>query len=54
MDKFDLFIKNLDELIAAQPYKAIGDAAIGYWNAIHAIRNAAYVAKCAVPQKGLE
>lgn len=54
MDKFDLFVKNLDELLATQPYKLVGDAKIGYWMAIHAIRNAAHVAKCAVPQKGLE
>jgi hypothetical protein len=47
MDKFDLFLKNLDELLATQPYKLVGDAAAGYWMAVHAVRNAAHVAKYA-------
>jgi hypothetical protein len=45
MDKFDLFLKNLDELLAAQPPKAI-DWQVGYWATVHAVRNAAHTAKC--------
>ncbi len=49
MDKFDVFLDNLNELLASQPPKMSGDGAIvGYWMAIHAVRNAAHVAKCAV------
>jgi len=52
MDKFDLFLKNLDELLATQPYKLLGDAQAGYWMALHAVRNAAHVAAHAVPRRG--
>lgn len=41
MSEFERFVANLEELIAGQPHKQVGDATIGYWMAIHAIRNAA-------------
>lgn len=47
IDKFDRFIANLDEFLVTQPYKVVGDANIGYWKALHAIRTAAHEAKCA-------
>lgn len=47
MDKFDRFIANLDEILKDQRYKLIGDATIGYYRAIHVVRNAAWTAKCA-------
>lgn len=45
MDKFDRFIANLDEFLVTQPYKVVGDANIGYWKALHAVRTAAHEAK---------
>lgn len=47
MDKFDKFIENLNDLIADQPAKST-DWQVGYWAAIHAIRNAAHTAKAAI------
>ena len=42
---FEIFLRELDEIIANQPKKYVGEAAAGYWMAIHAIRNAAHTAK---------
>jgi hypothetical protein len=47
MDKFDMFLQNMDELLANQPTKCI-DWQVGYWAAIHAVRNAAHTAKATV------
>lgn len=51
MDKFDLFVQYLDDLLAKEPYKQI-DGQIPYWRAIRAIRDAANDAANHVPQKG--
>jgi hypothetical protein len=44
MDKFDYFLQYLNELVAQEPDKKTGDAAMGYWLAIRSIQRALSIA----------
>ena len=53
-DKFECFVRYLNDLNAKRPGVLIGDAACGYWEAIASVTRAANVANFAVTGVALD